>query len=49
MRNQIEVTYWKIYLPQGTLPTEEKPDWEYVRSKVEGELPITLKVDFGKP
>ena len=42
----VEVTYWKIQLPESILPTEERPDWEYVRTMVEGEIPIIVRVEL---
>ena len=32
------VTYWKVELPDGQAPTDEAPDWEYVRNLVESNM-----------
>ena len=36
---KILVTYWKIDLPEGQAPTDQAPDWEYVRNLVEDSIP----------
>jgi hypothetical protein len=37
--NKVVVTYWKVELPEGQAPTDQVPDWEYVRNIVEGCIP----------
>jgi hypothetical protein len=37
------VTYWKVELPEGQAPTDEAPDWEYVRNLVEGRMPHQIQ------
>jgi hypothetical protein len=36
---KVNVTYWKLELPEGQAPTDEAPNWEYVRNLVEGIMP----------
>jgi hypothetical protein len=36
---KVIVTYWKLNLPEGQAPTDEAPDWKYVRNIVEGSMP----------
>lgn len=37
--NKVVVTYWKVELPEGQAPTDQVPDWEFVRNIVEGSIP----------
>ena len=39
----MQVTYWKVELPDGQAPTDEAPDWEYVRNLVEGRMPHQIQ------
>lgn len=40
---KVNVTYWKVELPEGQAPTDEAPDWEYVRNLVEGSMPHQIQ------
>ena len=40
---KVLVTYWKVELPEGQAPTDEAPDWEYVRNLVEGRMPHQIQ------
>ena len=39
----MSVTYWMKKLPQGRNPTDDDPDWEYVKNIVEGSMPYQIK------
>lgn len=41
--NEVSVTYWMKQLPEGRKPTDEDPDWEYVKNIVEESLPLQIK------
>ena len=42
-QGKVLVTYWKLQLPEGQAPTDEAPDWEYVRNLVEGSMPHQIQ------
>lgn len=37
--NKVVVTYRKVELPKGQAPTDQIPDWEYVRNIIEASIP----------
>ena len=43
---KVIVTYWKFKLPEGQAPTDEAPDWHYVRNLVEGSIPHQILIQF---
>ena len=40
---KVIVTYWKVELPEGQAPTDEAPNWEYVRNLVESRMPHQIQ------
>ena len=43
MPGKVVMTYWKVELPDGQAPTDQNPDWEYVRHLVEGSMPYQIQ------